>query len=226
MLWKWVNSGLQVFILDLDGTLIPTAEIDNECFWEAVFTCFGESDNLPDLHNFKNVTDNGILNEWCLRELGRLPCEQETARIRQVFLQRLESVAIQQPEHFNPVPGVTQWLKAVNDNNFSIAAIATGGWEHSARFKLQLAGLDRFKLPLASSDDALTRPQIMQVAARKTLGHRSQTGVGFTYVGDGTWDLQASQKLGWEFIGIAKGERAKQLKKAGARHVRTDFCKT
>jgi len=184
------------------------------------------SDSLPDPHNFKNVTDNGILNEWCLCELGRLPREQETTQIRQAFLQRLESVAIQQPEHFNPMPGVTQWLKAVNANNYSIAAIATGGWAHSARLKLQLSGLDRFKLSLASSDDALTRPEIMQVAVRKALDHRPQTGVGFTYVGDGTWDLQASQKLGWEFIGIAKGERAKQLQKAGASHVRADFCKT
>ncbi len=226
MLWKRVSSGLQVFILDLDGTLIPSAEIDNECFWQAVFACFGERNSLPDLHDFKNVTDNGILNEWCLRELGRLPCEQETARIRQIFLQRLESAAIQQPKHFKPMPGVTQWLKTVNDNNFSIAAIATGGWAHSARLKLKLSGLDRFNLPLASSDDALTRPQIMQVAVQKTLGHRPLTGVGFTYVGDGTWDLLASQKLGWKFIGIAKGARAEQLKKAGASYVRADFCKT
>lgn len=225
MLWKWVNSGLQVFILDLDGTLMPSAKIDNECFWQAVFTCFGDSDSLPDLHSFKNVTDNGILNEWCLRELGRLPHAQETARIRQVFLQRLESAATPQPEHFKPLPGVAEWLKAVNDNKFSIAGIATGGWAHSARLKLKLSGLDRFNLPLASSDDALTRPEIMQVAVRKTLGHQPQTGVGFTYIGDGTWDLQASQKLGWEFIGIADGARAKQLKKAGASHVRADFCK-
>jgi phosphoglycolate phosphatase-like HAD superfamily hydrolase len=104
--------------------------------------------------------------------------------------------------------------------------IATGGWAHSARLKLKLSGLDRLDLPLASSDDALTRPEIMQVAVRRTLGHRSQAGVGFTYVGDGTWDLQVSQKLGWEFIGIAEGERANQLKKAGASHVRADFCKT
>ena len=226
MLWKWVNSGLQVFILDLDGTLIPSAEIDNECFWQAVFACFGESDSLPDLHNFKNVTDNGILNEWCLRELGRLPRVQETTRVRQIFLQRLESAAIQQPKHFNPLPGVAQWLQAVNNNNFSTAGIATGGWAHSARLKLQLSGLDRFNLPLASSDDAQTRTEIMQVAVRKTLDHLPQTGVGFTYVGDRTWDLQASQKLGWEFIGIAEGARAVQLRKAGASHVRADFRKT
>jgi phosphoglycolate phosphatase-like HAD superfamily hydrolase len=104
--------------------------------------------------------------------------------------------------------------------------IATGGWAHSARLKLKLSGLDRLDLPLASLDDALTRPEIMQVAVQKTLGHRPPTGACFTYVGDGIWDLQASQMLGWKFIGVAKGERAEQLKKAGASHVRADFCKT
>ena len=226
MLWKWVNNGLQVFILDLDGTLIPSAEIDDECFWQAVFTCFGKRDSLPDLHGFKNVTDNGVLDEWCLHELGRFPHVQEKAFIRKIFLQQLEFVATQQPKHFKPLPGVEQWLDAVNNNKFSFAAIATGGWSHSARLKLELSGLDRFNLPLATSDDAPTRPEVMQVAVQKTLGKQAQNGVEFTYVGDGTWDLQASQKLGWEFIGIATGRRAKQLKKAGASHVRADFCKT
>ena len=68
MLWEWVNSGTQVFILDLDGTLMPSAEIDNLCFWEAVFECYGQRDGLPDLHHFKHVTDTGILEEWCAHE--------------------------------------------------------------------------------------------------------------------------------------------------------------
>ena len=29
----------------------------------------------------------------------------------------------------------------------------------------------------------------------------------FVYVGDGEWDLEATEKLGWEFIGV--GERLK-----------------
>ena len=75
MLWKWVNSSTQVFILDLDGTLMPTAEIDDECLWQAVFGYFEMRDRPPDLHDFKHVTDSGILDEWCVRELGRPPRE-------------------------------------------------------------------------------------------------------------------------------------------------------
>ena len=225
MLWEWVNTGTQVFILDLDGTLMPSAEIDDECFWQAVFDCFGNRDQLPDLHGFKYVTDSGILDEWCVRHLGRSPNVDETRQIKHCFGQLLESAFSHQPEHFSPLPGVGEWLEAVNEHDHVVAGIATGGWEHSARLKLELSGLDRFELPLASSDDAMPRTEIMQIAAQRTLPHRSHDEAVFTYVGDGIWDLQASRDLNWRFIGIATGARAKQLKLAGADLIWENFSK-
>jgi phosphoglycolate phosphatase-like HAD superfamily hydrolase len=226
MLWKWVNSGRQAFILDLDGTLMPSAEIDNECFWRAVFSCLGKRQTLPELQDFSHVTDTGILHEWCERELGRKPVAEETARIKQHFLSELEAAADHQPAHFDPLPGVVEWLEAVAGQPDVYAGIATGGWELSARLKLQLSGLDRFGLPLASSDDAISRAQIMRIAAQRTCEEAAENPLDFTYVGDGVWDLQASRELGWSFIGIASGARAKQLKMAGARVINVNFCKT
>ena len=225
MLWKWVNSGTQVFILDLDGTLMPSAEIDNLCFWQAVFTCFGEKDHLPDLHGFKNVTDRGILDEWCVQELGRPPDKHEKTQIKEHFVELLETAPAQQPQSFKPLPGVMQWLEYVRNADNVFAGIATGGWESSARLKLGLAGLDQFNLPLASSDDAIARTEIMQIAARKTLTQARQSETIYTYVGDGTWDLHASQELNWAFIGIASGARAAQLQMAGASSILVDFQK-
>lgn len=225
MLWEWVNSGTQVFILDLDGTLMPTAGIDNECFWQAVFDCYGERDQLPELHGFKHVTDSGILHEWCVRHLGRAPDEDETRQIKQRFGQLLESTFVRQPEHFSPLPGVREWLAAAIDHEHVMTGIATGGWEHSARLKLKLSGLDHFNLPMASSDDAMKRTEIMQIAAQRTLDYESYDEAVFTYVGDGTWDLQASRDLQWRFVGIATGARADQLKLAGADLIWKDFNK-
>jgi len=226
MLWEWPNGGKQVFILDLDGTLIPSAEVDNECFWQAVFDCFGQRPALPDLHGYTHVTDSGILNEWCHLELDRAPHREETRQIKQRFLDLLKAAASHQPEHFLPLPGVRSWLETVQASDNVCAGIATGGWEHSARLKLDLAGLDRFHLPLASSDDAIPRTEIMQIAAQRTHYHRSSDKAVFTYVGDGPWDLLASQKLDWRFVGIASGGRAKQLRQKGAVHIRADFKRT
>lgn len=225
MLWEWDNSRKQVFILDLDGTLIPSAKIDNECFWDAVFDCFGNRGTLPPLHDFTDVTDSGILNEWCVRELGRQPRMQETRQIKRLFLQRLESAWFGQPQDFRPLPGVISWLEELAEHGNVYSGIATGGWQHTARLKLKLAGLERFKLPLASSDDAIKRTGIMRIAARRVLGDQSQNETMFTYVGDGVWDLQASRELDWKFIGIASGARARKLRMAGAVDVRPGFLK-
>jgi phosphoglycolate phosphatase-like HAD superfamily hydrolase len=225
MLWEWLNNGTQVFILDLDGTLMPTAEVDNECFWGAVFGCFEQRAQLPDLHDFKHVTDSGILHEWCVRELGRCPHPQEIVQIKQRFGQLLESAFVLQPDHFSPLPGVREWLEAVRKIEHVYTGIATGGWEHSARLKLKLSGLDQYDLPLASSDDAMARTEIMQIAAQRTLQHHTDHKAVFTYVGDGNWDLKASRELNWGFIGIASGTRAEQLRLAGASRIRKNFCK-
>jgi len=225
MLWEWSNTGNQVFILDLDGTLMPSAEVDDNCFWQAVFDCVGEISAQPDLRGFKYITDSGILNEWCHRELHRAPRSEEIRQVRARFLDLLKMTWKRQPEHFRPFPGVRTWLETVRATSNVFAGIATGGWGHSARLKLELSGLDRFDIPLASSDDAVPRAEIMQIAAHRTLNKQPVDEAVFTYVGDGPWDLQASQELGWRFVGIASGKRAELLRKAGATQILTDFQK-
>jgi len=226
MLWEWENSANRVYILDLDGTLMPTADIDNVCFWQAVAGVFGAPDQPPDLHGFEHVTDSGILQEWCVREMGRPPLAEEAAHIKRLFEQSLASAFHAEPAHFRPLPGVMDWLAAVQASGHAFAGIATGGWEHSARLKLKLSGLDRFELPLASSDDAVNRTEIMRIAALRTLGKAAMENTVFTYVGDGVWDLRASRELDWAFVGIASGARALQLVRAGASEVRKNFCKS
>ena len=205
-------------ILDLDGTLMPTHDLDNRCYWLAVDDLFSPGAEPLDLHGFRRVTDDGILDEWSGRRLGRRLTLEERQAVRQRFLERLEQAAAEEPEAFEPFPGVIDWLEARRPG---AVAIATGGWRHTAAFKLAVAGLDRFALPLAGSDDAPSRTGIMQ-AAREHLETGMQQATP-TYFGDGAWDLAASRDLGWQFIGIASGARARALVRAGAECVIEDF---
>ncbi len=225
MLWQWANTGVRVYILDLDGTLIPSNEIDDQCFWQAVFECFDQETALPDIHEFKHVTDSGILREWCFRELDRMPGKDEVDRVRRLFLGFLEQASKKSQDCFEPLPGVEDWLEAVGTDHRIHAAIATGGWGHSARFKLKQSELDRFGLSLTSSDDATTRAEIMNIAAKRITEPMDQVQPAITYVGDGLWDLKASDTLRWEFIGIASGHQARMLKNAGATCVLRNFTK-
>lgn len=206
------------FIMDLDGTLMPSHAVDNDCYWAAVSDVFGGVDGSLDLSGFSNVTDVGILDEWCRRQLGRPPRSEETTEVRGRFLHRVEAAATLEPDPFAAFPGVSDWLES---QPRGAVAIATGGWGHTARFKLAAAGLDRFDLPLASSDEAGNRPDIMRVAQQMLdVGWHEQRP---TYLGDGAWDLAAARSLGWGFIGVAGGARADVLWQAGAERVVADF---
>ena len=213
-----------IYILDIDGTLIPSAEIDNTCYWQAAGRAFGVSGEPLALHGFRDVTDSGILQEWHRRRFGTDPAEGAVRAMREAFLSLTREAAARDPRAFRPVAGVERWLDRRAERGEPVA-LATGGWGHTARFKLDRSGLARYRLPLASSDDAVRRVDIM-LAARELLpaspGNGKASG-DVTFIGDGVWDLRASQELGWDFIGLASGDRRRRLLEAGAKRVVPDF---
>ena len=217
------GEGCEIFILDIDGTLMHTHEIDNRCYWQAIHEVYGFTGSPESLVKFLHVSDSGILQEWCQRALGRDPIEGEITEIRRLFLELIESIADEQPELFKPRPGLEPRLETMTTRVETHLAIATGSWGNTAVFKLEFSGLARFELKLASADDALSRTDIMR-AALSRLGIDQAAGHhAITYIGDGPWDLHASRELGWSFIGIADGDRARTLRDLGADRVDADF---
>ena len=105
-------------------------------------------------------------------------------------------------------------------------AIATGGWTPSARFKLTESGIAWEGLPAAYACDAHPREEIIALAMERAAELHACDVDAFTrvvYVGDGLWDLRAAGILGISFLGIASGDRARQLESAGAPMVVEDF---
>ena len=213
------------WILDIDGTLMPSHEVDNQCFWQAIDDCIGGAPETIDLGGFQHVSDSGILQEWMQQQYGRSPGTDEFVKIRGRFLELIQQAHQLNPSAFSPMQGLESWLKKLLEGGQNHIAVATGGWGHTARFKLQVAGLDKFGLPLSSCDESVSRVDIMQDAF-KQLSNQLQSehdceAIQTIYVGDGLWDFRASQDLGWTFAGIAEGSRAENLLKAGAKYV---FC--
>lgn len=211
---------MPAFILDLDGTLLPSHAVDNDCYWRAVGEVFGTDGASRSLHGFRHVTDEGILHEWALRTIGREASPEERSAVRGLFLDLLVAAFERQPADFEPMPGLCDWLDERSREGCGLA-IATGGWSHSAAFKLAVSGLERWNLPLASADDGMARTDIMR-AARRRIGKPAVADL--TYVGDSPWDVSSAAALGWDFIGIASGARRQALRNAGARTVVADFA--
>ena len=112
--------------------------------------------------------------------------------------------------------GSIEALTALSNTPGFSWAIATGCFSVTAKLKLGFADLLSGDTVLATSDDAVSREEIMLAAATRARG-AGREFTRFSYVGDGAWDLRAAQNLGWEFIGIADGQRAQELRRGAVR---------
>lgn len=183
-------------IFDIDGTLLDSSEQDDRMYREAVFRVLGDVRLRPTLSDYDPVTDTGILLQ-ILEDNGLWPDPDKISEVKNEFFARLES-HVQKSGPFRELPGARSVIDRLQASDAHHLAIATGGWRHSAEIKLATAGFDIDAIPLATSDDAIERTAIMEVA----LAAIGEEVVSITYFGDGIWDQQACELLGWNFRAV------------------------
>ena len=182
-------------IFDVDGTLVESTNFDDVYYLSAVKEVLGEVYIHNDWRNYKNVTDTGIL-----RQIMKENKIQEVGQIAEVRMKfgELVSQYLQKGGKCHPIEGAVHLInKRLATDGYEIG-FATGGWEHTAKMKLRHAGFNLRNTVLTSSDDSEARVAIMKkcLLALGNCFHR------IVYVGDAEWDMQATQKLGWHFIGV------------------------
>jgi len=193
---------MNAVIFDIDGTLIESMDFDTALYIKAVKNILGALIIHYDWNYYRKVTDSGILSE-ILKENGYDDPVPNISAVRSEFGKLMTEYL--HGHHVEALPGAVHLLQRMKSDSGFAVGIATGGWGHTARLKLAAAGLDIHGIPLCSSDDSYEREGIME----KCL---SMMGSGFDaiyYVGDAEWDIAATHRLGWEFIGIGQIVQAK-----------------
>ena len=182
-------------IFDIDGTLVDSFGFDDACYISAIREVLGEVHIHDDWSKYKNVTDTGSLRQ--IMEENNI---QETEQIKEVRTRFGELIRqyLQNGGKCRPKEGAIHLIDKLRAADGYAVGVATGGWEHTAKMKLQHAGFNLKNTVLTSSDDADERVAIMQKCL-SALGNRFHRIV---YVGDAEWDVQATQELEWHFIGI------------------------
>ena len=182
-------------IFDIDGTLVESFGFDDACYISAIREVLGEVYIHDDWSKYKNVTDTGslrqIMEENAIQEKGQI--KEVRTKFGELIRQHLQNGGKCRPKE-GAIHLINKLLAA---EDFAVG-FATGGWRHTAKMKLQHAGFNLKNMVLTASDDGDERVVIMQ----KCLW---QLGRGFqrvVYIGDAEWDVQATEKLGWHFIGI------------------------
>lgn len=191
-----MSEPVHALIFDIDGTLLDSSAQDEDLYKRAVKQVLGSVHFRSGLHEYDNVTDSGILMQ-VLADNSVEPDPALIEAIKSEFFRLVdEFVRVEGP--FREMPGARALLQRISRSLSHGLAIATGGWRRSAEIKLATAGINPGELTLATSDDALTRTDIMRTAL-ESLGARAST---ITYYGDGEWDRQACEELGWEFVPV------------------------
>lgn len=197
-----------LIIFDVDGTLIGGESYD----WSAFEAAFLEVTGAPFPPGFfdriTEVTATAIIRT-ALPELDADALQLTITRVSAGYRDRLARDIIAHPEAFPATPGAVELLARLQQEGFE-CAIATGDWLESITLKLNAAKIPWRGLPMATSVDRPIRSQIITLAAERA--NRPVTDA--IYVGDGTWDLRATQTLDIPFIGC--GKNIDQLKAAGA----------
>jgi phosphoglycolate phosphatase-like HAD superfamily hydrolase len=165
--------------------------------------CFmlGDVRIRTDWGDYEHVTDLGIVLEIC-RENG-LEVAHTAHEVRARFGERV-STYLRTVSRCAPMPGAVPFWNELRHHADAQVGIATGGWGHTARMKLESAGFSHSDVPLASSDDGHARVGIME-RCRGLLPPTHST----LYIGDGEWDRIAAERLGWRFIGVGNRLRGK-----------------
>ncbi len=183
-------------IFDIDGTLLYSSEEDEFLYKQSIESVLGKVRFRRSLADYDCVSDTGILLQ--IMSDNDVEAKPHTiAAIKDEFIAGLEAY-IAEFGPFEEVPGAKNLLERLRKSDSYAFAIATCGWRHTARFKLATAGFDIEGVPLATSDDAIDRAEIMQLALN-TLGAEFHS---VTYFGDGSWDMQACRSLGWLFRAV------------------------
>jgi phosphoglycolate phosphatase-like HAD superfamily hydrolase len=211
----------QLAVFDIDGTLTDTHAVDEECFLRAVSDTLDIDASGIDWSAAPHITDSALL-VWIAERHGHGTLTKRAVNaVLGRFLELLRAEREGYPARFRPIPGADRLFTALAGAGWA-CALATGGWERSARLKLNAAGLGGSALPLASSSDASTRVEILQVAVARARGDHAAFG-RIVSVGDALWDIRAATELHWPFIGVAAGSAARTLRTHGATTVLPDF---
>lgn len=197
-------------VFDIDGTLTDTMDVDVECFERAVHEVVGVE--IPATWaEFEEITDPAIVETACRLAGHPLPDAATLSRAAErtgVLLGRALDTA---PHRFAPIPGAETVFARLRGTGCRLA-MATGAWRPSAEVKLRGAGIADATVPLATSSEHRARADIIREAANRAGGAVE----GPVYVGDGVWDGRAALELGYRFVGVGTGDRARRLRDVGA----------
>ena len=215
---------MKLAVFDIDGTLTETNSVDSVCFVQAMADAHAVTGMSTNWGAYTHTTDSFITREVLGERFGRAPDEGELSRFTDRFVSLLEDYRTKDASLFREIGGASDALGRLRREPGWGVAVASGCWRDSGMMKLSAAGLKLDDSPAAFAEDGLSREEILLAAvSRASEFYREGSFERVVSLGDGLWDVRAARNLDFPFVGVARGARAKKLRRAGASHILEDF---
>lgn len=211
-----------LLIFDIDGTLVQSTKLDDQCFREVFSRQYSIDFTTVDWSRFRHVTDWGLSYELLKKYRNIKLTFGELELIKTSFVKLLDSEIRRNGLH--EVIGAKNFLNDCIDRKIPIA-FATGGWLSSAILKMGAIGFPVQNFPLATSDIAWSRESIVTTAIRMAIDYYSIDFTHIIYFGDGKWDVRCCQLLNLPMIGVDHNDVGK-LEEFDLLGVINDFTST
>ena len=210
-----MNDRSVSFLFDLDGTLIDSV-YQHVAAWQQALHAAGIELSVWRIHRRIGMS-GGLFTEMLLREIDR---EVTPALLEQLQASHAEAY-IRMMKWVRPLPGARQLLEHLTAVGIRWA-IATSGRMATAKYNLELLGLDLASTAVVTQDEvrrAKPDPDLFSTAAQR-LGSDIESAV---IVGDSIWDMLAARRARGLGVGLLSGGYGQdELERAGAIRVYED----
>lgn len=212
----------RLILFDIDGTLCDSTQLDDESYFEAFEEVFDLDIRKKDWSELKHVTDWGLTEELVYEAFQRYPNQEEYHALENTFLKKLQHQIVSKKIQLTEIPGAVRFFNHLKAQPHTAVGLATGGWESSARLKLDEIGVVYEKLPFGHSNLHKSREAIMQHTLEEAMEMYDVNFEQTIYIGDGVWDYYACKNLDMPFMGIDY-HGTKRLSALGTKTVIKDF---
>jgi len=203
------------FLFDLDGTLVDSV-YQHVAAWQQALQTAAIELSVWRIHRRIGMS-GGLFTEMLLREIH--------GAVTPALLEELHShhaaAYISMMKWVRPLPGARRLLQHLTDVGITWA-IATSGRMATARYNLELLGLDAASTVVVTRDDvrrAKPDPDLFIAAAERLHAHIESAVI----VGDSIWDMLAARRARGLGVGLLSGGYGQdELERAGAIRVYED----
>ena len=203
------------FLFDLDGPLVDSV-YQHVAAWQQALHASGIELSVWRIHRRIGMS-GGLFTEMLLREIDR----EVTPALLEALQKRHRDAYIKLSKWVRPLPGARELLQHLTRAGIPWA-ICTSGRMATARYNLEVLGLDPSATMMVTRDDverAKPDPDLF-IAAAARLGARIESAV---IVGDSIWDMLAARRAPGLGVGLLSGGYGQdELERAGAIRVYED----